>query len=70
MTNLTEHQFHTVWSEAVGREGYHKPLFKEILQALIDKGAINTISNILDTIPIETIESYLRKKKLEKLNKL
>ena len=37
---LTERQFHLVWTEAVGRDGYHKPLFQGVLAALKRKGVI------------------------------
>ncbi|MDD4970847.1 MAG: hypothetical protein PHT07_15575 [Paludibacter sp.] len=40
MRKLTEHQFHTIWTEAVGREGYNKKLFQNLLEALRDKGLI------------------------------
>jgi hypothetical protein len=40
MRKLTEGQFHTVWTEAVGNEGYDKKLFQNVLQALKDKGLI------------------------------
>ncbi len=38
---LTEGQFHTVWTEAVGRSGYDKKLFQEVLQSLYSKGLIH-----------------------------
>ncbi|KKN60099.1 hypothetical protein LCGC14_0535680 [marine sediment metagenome] len=37
---LTEDQFHRVWTEAVGREGYSKALFQEVLTALQSNGGI------------------------------
>jgi len=39
-TTLTEHQFHAVWTEAVGREGYDKNMFLEILLKLKEDGRI------------------------------
>lgn len=38
---LTERQFHVVWTEAAGRDGYHKPLFQEVLTALKEKGLVS-----------------------------
>ena len=38
---LTEHQFHTVWTEAVGRDKYSKELFQNIFVTLKEKGLIN-----------------------------
>ncbi len=40
MTPLTEHQFHTVWTTAVGKEGYSKKLFQETLAELKDRGLV------------------------------
>jgi len=40
MPALSEGQFHTVWTEAVGRKGYDKHLFQSILIALKEKGEI------------------------------
>jgi hypothetical protein len=40
MDTLTEHQFHTVWTEAVGRKGYNKKLFQEVLRSLKEKNLI------------------------------
>lgn len=68
MTSLTESQFHTVWTEAVGREGYSKILFRNVLNALYEQGLIK--KDQLDDIPIQTIENHLRKKKLNNLSKL
>jgi hypothetical protein len=47
-TRLTEHQFHAVWTEAVGKPGYDKKLFQEVLSSLIEKGIV---------IPTEEIKS-------------
>ena len=41
MKALTEEQFHTVWTEAVGRKGYNKEMFRNILVALKEKKLIN-----------------------------
>jgi hypothetical protein len=41
MKKLTEGQFHTVWTEAVGMEGYNKKLFQNLLKSLQDKGLIS-----------------------------
>ena len=41
MDKLTESQFHTVWTEAVGMEGYNKRLFQNLLESLQDKGLIS-----------------------------
>jgi hypothetical protein len=40
MDKLTENQFHTVWTEAVGREGYSKDLFREVLISLKKRNLI------------------------------
>ena len=32
---LTEHQFHIVWTAAVGMTGYDKVLFRELLDKLV-----------------------------------
>jgi len=40
LRKLTEGQFHTIWTEAVGKDGYDKKLFQNILQSLKDKGLI------------------------------
>jgi len=40
MEPLTEAQFHTVWTEAIGKVGYCKQLFQLVLQNLKDKGMI------------------------------
>jgi len=40
MKNLNESQFHTVWTEAVGMDGYNKKMFQEVLKSLQDKGLI------------------------------
>lgn len=40
LDKLTEYQFHTVWTEAVGRNGYNKQMFRETLTALKEKGLI------------------------------
>lgn len=50
MEKLTEGQFHTVWTEAVGMEGYNKRLFQNVFESLQNKGLIsekNCISNIV-----------------------
>lgn len=40
MKTLNEGQFHTVWTEAVGMEGYNKKLFQNLLKSLQEKGLI------------------------------
>jgi len=40
MTPLTEHQFHTVWTNAVGMNGYDKQLFRDLLQKMKASGEI------------------------------
>jgi len=40
MTKLTEGQFHTVWTEAVGRPGYDKPLFQGLLNDMKQRGLV------------------------------
>lgn len=40
VTTLTEHQFHVVWTAAVGKEGYNKHLFMEVLRELIANGKV------------------------------
>ena len=34
---LTTEQFHCVWTEATGKDGYNKKLFQEVLSSLKDK---------------------------------
>lgn len=40
LEKITESQFYTVWTEAVGRNGYDKKMFQETLIALKEKGLI------------------------------
>ena len=40
MDKLTESQYHTIWTEAVGREGYNKKLFQEVLKSLKERDLI------------------------------
>ena len=40
MTPITEHQFHAVWTAAVGRPGYDKKFFQDLLGDMIDKGLV------------------------------
>ena len=44
MPELSEAQFHTVWTEAVGLEGYNKRLFQEVYNNLLKKGKITNPS--------------------------
>lgn len=37
MEELTEDQFHTVWTMAAKQEGYNKKFFQELLQKLKNK---------------------------------
>jgi len=37
---VTEAQFHTVWTAAVGKEGYNKKLFQSVLTDLHDQGKL------------------------------
>ena len=37
---LTEAQFHTVWTVAVGKKGYDKKLFQEVFEELIERDLI------------------------------
>ena len=37
---ITEHQFHMVWTEAVGEEGYNKKLFQQLLENMKANGKI------------------------------
>ena len=39
-TILTEHQFHVIWTAAVGKPGYDKKLFQNIFEELIESGKI------------------------------
>ena len=55
MESLTESQFHTVWTEAVGREGYNKNLFQEVLIALKNKNRIKPDDNCTGSIDIEPL---------------
>lgn len=34
MERLTEHQFHCVWTMAVGEKGYNKKLFQKVLEKM------------------------------------
>lgn len=49
MDKLTEGQFHTVWTEAVGMEGYNKRLFQNVFESLQNKGLIS--NNFKETVP-------------------
>jgi hypothetical protein len=40
MPELSEAQFHTVWTEAVGLEGYNKRLFRQVYENLVKNGKI------------------------------
>lgn len=42
MPELSEAQFHTVWTEAVGLEGYNKRLFQQVYVNLLKKGKITS----------------------------
>lgn len=37
---ITEHQFHMIWTGAVGMTGYDKVLFRELLEKLIHEGKV------------------------------
>lgn len=37
MTVLSENQFHMVWSHAIGKPGYDKSLFTNLLKELVEK---------------------------------
>lgn len=37
---LTEHQFHVIWTAAVGKKGYNKRLFQEVFEELIEEGKV------------------------------
>jgi len=43
MPELSEAQFHTVWTEAVGLEGYNKRLFQQVFVNLVRKGKITSL---------------------------
>ena len=45
MDALTESQFHTVWTESVGKMGYDKKMFQKVLQSLTKKGLIKKEEN-------------------------
>lgn len=57
---ITRHQFLTVWDEAVGKNGYNKSLFQEILNTLSQKGLIVEDSE-LETIPHDEIADLFLK---------
>jgi hypothetical protein len=40
LDKLTESQFHTVWTTAVGEEGYDKSFFRKLLEKLFEKKLI------------------------------
>ncbi len=40
MDELTESQFHTVWTEAVGVEGYDKRMFQNLFQKMVENGTV------------------------------
>ncbi len=40
MDKLTEHQFHTVWTTAVGEKGYDKRFFQALFEKLFESGLI------------------------------
>lgn len=40
LEKLTEHQFHTVWTVAVGKVGYNKKMFQNVFEELIERGLI------------------------------
>lgn len=54
MKPLTEHQFHAVWTNAVGRAGYDKRLFQSVLEDMIEKNQV---------IPTQPQKSFLGSKK-------
>ncbi len=51
LTKLTEHQFHSVWTTAVGMEGYNKKLFQNLFQEMESQNLI--LPNSDDWINIE-----------------
>ncbi len=40
MKPITEHQFHAVWTAAVGRPGYDKKFFQDLLGDMVEKGLV------------------------------
>lgn len=58
---LTEEQFHTVWSEAVGRLAYNKKLFREVLNALTKKGLIVEDSELETMSHDEIADLFLKR---------
>ena len=66
---LTTEQFHCVWTEATGKDGYNKKLFQEVLSSLKDKNqfvdkmfskeeVINLINDLVSSHFIEFSNKY------------
>lgn len=46
MNQLSEHQFHTVWTVAASQPGYDKKFFTKLLEKLKEKDLINDFVNV------------------------
>lgn len=60
MKPLTESEFHSVWTESVGMEGYNKKLFQNLLKKMTANGTVKKFSqcNVSDSLPVCECTDY------------